>query len=303
MEGPGKGRDDSSRGAAAPEGSARGHDWPRSVRLTLAYDGGRFHGWQVQPGAETLQGVLIDACTRLVGSPVRVVGASRTDAGAHAVGQVASVWTTSALPPATFARGLNALLPEDVRVLDAREESRGFDARRCASGKRYLYLLDTGVAAHPLLRRFTWHVAAPLDAPAMAKALAPLRGRHDFSAFCASPGRERTPVCTLWSARLACRRRGLLALVVSGDSFLHHMVRNIVGSLVEVGRGARPPQWMAELLAGRDRTRAGPTAPARGLVLLRVLYRRAPGAGGGDARAGGPAASGVVRSTLERSGG
>jgi tRNA pseudouridine38-40 synthase len=304
MEGPGKGRDGSSRGAAAPEGSAAGLDWPRSIRLTLAYDGGRFHGWQVQPAAATVQGALIDACARLLGSPVRVVGASRTDAGVHAVGQVASVWTTSTLPTATFTRGLNALLPDDVRVLDAREERPGFDARRWASGKRYLYLLDTGMAANPLLRRFAWHVATPLDAPAMAKALGPLRGRHDFSAFCASPGRERSPVCTVWSARLACRRRGLMALVVSGDSFLHHMVRNIAGSLVEVGRGARPPEWMAEVLAGRDRTRAGPTAPARGLVLLRVLYLRAPGdAGAGDARARGRAASGVVRSMPERSGG
>jgi tRNA pseudouridine38-40 synthase len=275
MEG-GAARGHSSRVGAGAEaaGTSRRAEWfePRSIRLTLAYDGSRFHGWQTQPGALTIQGVLADACARVLGSPVRVVGASRTDAGAHAVGQVASVWTPSSLPAATLGRALNALLPEDVRVIEAREAPPGFDARRRASGKRYLYLVDAGAVADPFLRHFAWHVPARLDAPSMAKALSLLRGRHDFSAFCASPGRERMPVCTLPSLRLVLRRRRL-ALLVSGDRFLHHMVRNIAGSLVEVGRGARPPEWLAEVLAGRDRTRAGPTAPARGLLLLRVLYR------------------------------
>jgi tRNA pseudouridine38-40 synthase len=272
-----------------PEASGAGDigraasDWPRSIRLTLAYDGGRFHGWQSQPAARTVQGAVIDACTRVLGSPLRVIGASRTDAGVHARGQVASVWTASSLPAAVLGRALNALLPDDVRVREAREAPRGFDARRWASGKRYLYLLDTGPVADPFLRRFAWHAPAPLDVPAMAKALRHVRGRHDFSAFCASPGRERMPVCTLWSARIV-RRRRWLGVAVSGDSFLHHMLRNIAGSLVEVGRGARAPEWMAEVLAGRDRTRAGPTAPGRGLVLLRVLYSGAPrGPGGAQA--------------------
>jgi tRNA pseudouridine38-40 synthase len=246
-------------------------DWPRSIRLTLAYDGSRFHGWQVQPATPTIQGALIDACARVLGSPVRVTGASRTDAGVHALGQVASVWTASSLPAATLGRALNALLPDDVRVVDVRDAPPGFDARRWATGKRYLYLVDTGPFADPFFRCFAWHVPARLDVPSMAKALSHLRGRHDFSAFCASPGRDRTPVCTVRSLRLALRRQRL-ALILSGDSFLHHMVRNIAGSLVEVGRGARPPEWIAEVLAGRDRTGAGPTAPARGLVLLRVLY-------------------------------
>jgi tRNA pseudouridine38-40 synthase len=250
---------------------ARSLDSPRSIRLTLAYDGTHFHGWQVQPMTPTIQGVLIDACARVLGSPVRVTGASRTDAGVHAVGQVASVWTASSLPAATLGRALNALLPEEVRVVDIRDAPAGFDARRWATGKRYLYLLDTGSCANPFLRRFAWHVRVPLDVPSMAKALSHLRGRHDFSAFCAAPGRERISVCTLRSVRVTLRRQHL-ALLLSGDSFLHHMVRNIVGSLVEVGRGAHPPEWIVEVLAGRDRSRAGPTAPARGLFLLRVLY-------------------------------
>ncbi|HEY4911957.1 MAG TPA: tRNA pseudouridine synthase A, partial [Methylomirabilota bacterium] len=196
---------------------------------------------------------------------------SRTDAGVHALRQVASLTTESALEPFKLARGLNALLPDAVRVMDARVAPTGFDARRSALGKRYLYLIDRGRVAHPLLRRFAWHPRFRLDVAAMRGALASLRGKHDFSAFCAAPGRGRTPTCTVRSVRLVSRGDHLVVLL-SADSFLHHMVRNIVGSLVEVGRGAQLPSWLAGLLAGRDRTRSGPTAPAQGLVLVRVLY-------------------------------
>ncbi len=221
-----------------------------------------------------MQGLVREACGRILGEPVKLTGASRTDAGVHALRQVASFATDSSLDPAKLARGLNALLPDAVRVLDAREAPAGFDARRSALGKRYLYLIDRGRVAHPLLHRIAWHPRFALDVDAMRSALAALRGKHDFSAFCASPGRGRTPTCTMRSARLVSRG-DRVAVVLSADSFLHHMERNIVGSLVEVGRGARPPSWMSELLAGRDRTRAGPTAPPQGLVLLRVLYGEA----------------------------
>jgi len=245
----------------------------RALRLTLAYDGTEFQGWQVQPGRPTVQGLVMTAAGRILGEPVKVTGASRTDAGVHAVGQVASLATTSRIAPDSLARGLNALLPEAIRVLAASEAPLGFDARRWAVGKRYLYLIDRGAVAHPLLRRHAWHPRYPLDAQAMSGALRLLRGKHDFSAFCAAQGRGRTPTCTIRSARLV-GRGGRLAIFVSADSFLHHMVRNIVGSLVEVGRGARSVSWMAELLAGRDRTRSGPTAPGHGLTLVRVLYGR-----------------------------
>jgi tRNA pseudouridine38-40 synthase len=218
-----------------------------------------------------VQGLVRDACVRILGEPLKVTGASRTDAGVHALRQVASLTTASALEAPRLARGLNALLPDAVRVLDAEVAPDGFDARRSAFGKRYLYLIDRGHVAHPVLRRFAWHPRFPLDATAMRSALGLLRGKHDFSAFCAAPGRRRTPTCTVRSARLVARG-DRLAVLLSADSFLHHMVRNIVGSLVEVGRGAQPPSWMAELLAGRDRTRSGPTAPAQGLFLVRVLY-------------------------------
>jgi len=218
-----------------------------------------------------VQGLVRDACVRILGEPLKVTGASRTDAGVHALRQVVSLTTGSALDAPRLARGLNALLPDAVRVLDAEVAPDGFDARRSAFGKRYLYLIDGGRVAHPLLRRFAWHPRFLLEATAMRSALGLLRGKHDFSAFCAAPGRGRTPTCTVRSARLVARG-DQLAILLSADSFLHHMVRNIVGSLVEVGRGAQPPSWMAELLAGRDRTRSGPTAPAHGLLLVRVLY-------------------------------
>jgi len=218
-----------------------------------------------------VQGFVRDACSRILGEPVKVTGASRTDAGVHALRQVATLTTTSELEPFRLVRGLNALLPDAVRVLEAAEAPAGFDATRSALGKRYLYLIDRGSVAHPLFRRFAWHPRFPLDAMAMRSALRSLRGKHDFSAFCAAPGRGRTPTCIMRSARLI-ERGDQLAVLLSADSFLHHMVRNIVGSLVEVGRGVRPPGWMAGLLAGRDRKRAGPTAPAQGLFLVRVLY-------------------------------
>ena len=243
----------------------------RTLRLTLAYDGTDFAGWQVQPDSPTVQGLVREACTRILGEPVKLTGASRTDAGVHALRQVASFTTGSSLDPARLTRGLNALLPDAVRVLDAREAPAGFDARRSAFGKRYLYVIDRARVAHPLLRRVAWHPRFALDVEVMRSALASIRGKHDFSAFCASPGRGRTPTCTVRSARLVARGMRL-AILLSADSFLHHMVRNIVGSLVEVGRGARTSSWMSELLAVRDRTRSGPTAPPQGLVLLRVLY-------------------------------
>lgn len=241
----------------------------RTLRFTLAYDGTAYHGWQVQPAMPTVQGLLVDALARILREPVKVVGASRTDAGVHALGQVASFSTTSALSLPAVRSGVNALLPPDIRVLEVAEAPPGFDARRSARSKRYAYLIDSGRVPNPLVRRYAWHVPHPLDLGAMAAALRPLRGKHDFSAFCAAAGKVRTPTCTVYSAKLRSRR-GVVAIFLSADSFLHHMVRNVVGSLVEVGRGAQQADWLGQLLSGRDRTRAGPTAPAHGLTLFRV---------------------------------
>jgi len=200
-----------------------------------------------------------------------VTGASRTDAGVHALGQVVSIQTTSALAPPAVMGALNAALPPDVRVLAAADAPPTFDARRAAAGKRYAYLIDAGRVAVPLLRRYAWHVPYALDANAIRCALATLRGRHDFSAFCAAAGRDKDPVCVVRAVHVV-RRRQRIAVLISADRLLHHMVRVIVGSLVEVGRGAREPGWLAAALASRDRTHAGPTAPAQGLTLVRVVY-------------------------------
>ena len=243
----------------------------RTLRLAVAYDGTAYSGWQIQPSRPTIQGILGDACGRIFPGPLKLIGASRTDAGVHALGQVASLAVESLLQPLAIRSALNSYLPADIRVLTVAEAPPGFDARRSALSKRYVYLIDSRPVPSPLLRRYAWHVPRAFDLGAMAGGLRALRGKHDFSAFCAAAGRARTPTCTLYSARLRSRR-SVVAVFLSADSFLHHMVRNVVGSLVEIGRGSRPPEWMAELLLGRDRTRAGPTAPAHGLALLRVSY-------------------------------
>jgi tRNA pseudouridine38-40 synthase len=245
----------------------------RVFRLVLSYDGTDFRGWQVQPDAPTVQGALLDAARRFLGADVRVIGASRTDAGVHALRQTASLSIAAPLDAVAVGGALNAALPPAIRVLSVVPAAPGFDARRAALGKRYAYLVDTGVVAAPLWRRIAWHVPAPLDLTAMRTALAALRGRHDFSAFCAAAGTAAPPVCTVHAVHIV-RRRERVAILISADRFLHHMVRNIVGSVVDVGRGAQRAGWLGDVLASGDRARAGPTAPAHGLVLVRVRYPR-----------------------------
>ena len=243
----------------------------RTCRLLIEYDGTEFSGWQIQPGRPTIQGVLTERLERILREPVRIIGASRTDAGVHALGQVASVTMGSRLHPLAIRSALNSLLPPAIRIRSVEDAPDGFDARRHARAKRYVYLIENSEVGTPLLRPVAWHVSHVLDEDRMAAALPVLRGKQDFSAFCAAPGRTRNPVCRIFSARLV-RRGELIAFFFSADSFLHHMMRNMVGSLVEVGRGKRPPEWIGELLVSRNRRLAGPTAPAHGLVLLRVLY-------------------------------
>jgi tRNA pseudouridine38-40 synthase len=249
----------------------------------LSYDGTDYHGWQVQAGARTVQGTLVDAARRRFGADTWITGASRTDAGVHALGQVASLTTGARITAAGLRGALNADLPRDIRVLDTREAPAGFDARRAALGKRYAFLIDNGPIANPLLSRYAWHIPQPLDVGAMRRALAALRGRHDFGAFCAAPGREKDPVCVIRAIRVM-QRKERVAVVLSADRYLHHMARNIVGSAVAVGRGSHDARWLAAALESRNRARAGQTAPAQGLVLVRVLYRRWAHAGASNGR-------------------
>ncbi|MFZ5876683.1 MAG: tRNA pseudouridine(38-40) synthase TruA [Nitrospirota bacterium] len=246
------------------------------LRLTLEYDGTDYHGWQRQASAATIQGVLEAAITRISGERAAVSGAGRTDAGVHAEAQVAHVEIRSALDPHTWHRALNAVLPEDVKILAVEHAPAGFHARFSAVGKRYRYRLLNRPTPSPLERRTSWHVPRPLNLAAMRRAAAALLGRHDFRAFeGADPthGDARDTVCTL--ARCAIRRQDqIVALEFEGDRFLKYMVRNIVGTLVEIGLGRRPAGGMAEVLASGDRRLAGITAPAHGLTLVEVYYPR-----------------------------
>lgn len=242
-----------------------------NLKLTLEYDGAAFVGWQAQPNGRSVQEVVERAVSRLCGSQVRVTGAGRTDSGVHARGQVASVVAPLALPLRAWTVGLNALLPGDVACVGAEEAPDGFDARRWARGKRYIYsILQTSVRS-PLRRGRAWEIRRPLEVPAMRAAAVSLLGTHDFSALRASDCPARTTVREV--RRLDLVQTGSqLEVVIEATAFLKHMVRNIVGTLIEVGHGRRAPDTLPALLEGRDRKRAGPTAPAHGLVLDEVFY-------------------------------
>ena len=253
----------------------------RTLKLTLSYDGTRLVGWQRQAAGDSVQGVLEDALARFEGGPVTVHGAGRTDAGVHALGQVASVEVTFAHDAVTLARALNAHLPEDVRVLSVADARPGFHARFDARSKTYRYCIRNGPVASPFERPFVWHVPRPLDVEAMRQAASRLLGRHDFSAF-RSIGTDVPDSVRTLHASAVVETAGavpwlgdggrLLTYEVTGDGFLRHMVRAIVGTLVEVGRGWRDPAQMDALLQSGDRARAGATAPPHGLFLVRVVY-------------------------------
>jgi tRNA pseudouridine38-40 synthase len=244
----------------------------RNVELVLAYDGGGFHGWQEQPGGlRTVQGVLQDAIEKLTGVRACTRGASRTDAGVHAQGQVAAFRTDATIPAEGLRRGLSALLRPDVVVLSCRDAPQDFDPRRDAKGKHYRYRVLATPTPDPLRRRDTWWVAAPLDAPAMQSAAAALVGTHDFSAFRSSSCAQKNPVRTV--TRLDLVRHGdEIRFEVEGTAFLMNMVRILVGTLVDVGAGRIPAALVPTILADRDRRHAGRTAPAQGLTLMRVFY-------------------------------
>jgi tRNA pseudouridine38-40 synthase len=242
------------------------------VKLVLAYEGTRYVGWQVQPNGPSIQAEVERALETLHKAPRRVTAAGRTDAGVHALGQVVSFPEERPLPLAAYVRGMNAILPEDVAVVAASVEPDGFDARRSARGKRYRYRIENGPTRAPLTRRQAWQVFRPLDAGAMRRAAAPLVGRHDFAAFQAADCEARHAVREVTRLDVLGERGGRIDVVVEATAFVKHMVRNVVGTLVEVGLGRRTPESIADVLAGGDRARAGPTAPPQGLCLEEVFY-------------------------------
>jgi tRNA pseudouridine38-40 synthase len=266
----------------------------RHFKLTVAYDGTAYGGWQLQPNGVTVQELLEKAIGRVVGAQFppspglrrtgTVQGSGRTDAGVHARAQVASCSLATHHSPLVLCRALNGNLPDDIRVLRVQEVPGKFHARFSAKGKEYRYQIDAGKVADPFLRAYAWHHPRPLDAPAMRRAARLLKGRHDFSAVsasrvrrdaavvCGNPMREiETPVRTV--SRLTITRKGnVLTIAARADGFLYKMVRSIVGALVKVGEGRLTVEQLRAVLASKKRTALIETAPAKGLFLWKVYY-------------------------------
>jgi tRNA pseudouridine38-40 synthase len=244
-----------------------------SFKITVAYDGTDFVGWQRQANGVSIQELIEDALEKIDGRPVAVAGAGRTDSGVHALAQVAAFTLERPMPPDVLVRALNAHLPDAIRVTAAGEVPPSFHPRFAARSKTYRYRVLNSDVASPFERRYAWHVPGPLDLEAMGAAARMLDGQHDFAAFQAAGSDVVTTVREILSSRMtACPQPGLVAYEITGTGFLRHMVRTIVGTLVEIGRGRRPADSIAQLLVVGDRALAGPTAPATGLFLVGVDY-------------------------------
>jgi tRNA pseudouridine38-40 synthase len=247
----------------------------RNVRLTIAFDGAAYRGWQIQPDAPTVQGEVSAVLGRITGEAVALKGSGRTDSGTHARGLVANFSTGSMLPAAQIRRACNAMLPRDIRILGARDADPGFHARKSARSKTYRYQVYGGAVLPPHLRREYFHFPFPLDYARMREAAALFVGEHDFAAYAKTGSAAAgSPAGTVRKVfRCDLKRTGArLHLTVEGDGFLHHMVRNMAGTLLEVGRGQIDLGGFAALFDKRDRTQAGFTAPAHGLILVKVTY-------------------------------
>lgn len=252
----------------------------RNIRLVLAYDGTDFHGWQRQPHALTFQEVLETAVTRITGDKTKLSASGRTDAGVHAARQVANFKTACPIPCRNLIKALNDILPASVRVRNAEEVAPSFHARYSAISKTYRYRILQGAICPPFLARYVYHHPYRLDFEAMAQAAKLLDGEHDFTSFAGtdpadkcSKKREGENVRRVFHSRIAVREKlPLIVYEIRGSGFLYHMVRNIVGTLLEVGNGKLTSEDIPAILEARDRSRAGPTAPASGLWLVKVDY-------------------------------
>jgi tRNA pseudouridine38-40 synthase len=248
----------------------------RTFKLLVSYDGTDYFGWQAQVGQRTVQETIEAAIARVTGQNVRILASGRTDAGVHALRQVASFRIETRLSAEVLHRALNASLPEDIAVLEVSELHENFHPTHQAVAKRYRYLIHDGPVRDVFRRRYCWHfTGGRLDAEAMQRSALPLIGAHDFSSFESSGSRTKDSLRTITDLTVR-RGRGdeqdFIITEVEADGFLYNMVRAIVGTLVEVGRGARPETWPAEVLKAADRRMAGPTAPPQGLFLVKVDY-------------------------------
>jgi tRNA pseudouridine38-40 synthase len=249
----------------------------RNLKLVLAYDGSEFSGWQIQPDAKTIQGTLASVIGRLTGEKVLPQGSGRTDAGVHALAQVATFATESPIPAQNFLIALNDLLPSAIRVLEVNEVPSDFHARKSARGKIYRYRIARGAICSPFLSRYVWHYPYPLNQDFMCEAARHVVGKHDFTSFAAvdpERGRDGEEICNVREVFHSSwqREENEFVYTVHGSGFLHHMVRNLVGTFLLVGKGTLQPADISRILEARKRSAAGATAPASGLFLVDVDY-------------------------------
>ncbi|MHC4243426.1 MAG: tRNA pseudouridine(38-40) synthase TruA [Planctomycetota bacterium] len=243
----------------------------RNIKLTIAYDGTEYHGWQIQPGLRTIQGVITEAIQDLLGSEVRLFGASRTDAGVSALGQVGLIQIDSPIPTENLARAITGRLPADIAVNEAVEVPQGFDLMGAVTNKLYRYTIFTGQVRPVLKIRHCWHLHTKLNIAAMAEAAKLLIGKKDFKSFASAADNRESSVRTIFRCDVTSEDKWIY-VDVEGDGFLYNMVRNIVGTLVDVGTGRWRPEKIDEILEAKDRTVAGQLAPPQGLCLMWIKH-------------------------------
>ena len=243
----------------------------RTIKLTIAYDGTGYNGWQVQKSGRTIQEEIEKATLRAFGRKCRVHGAGRTDAGVHAKAQVAHLKIPQGIPTGKIPIALNSSLPEDIVIVSAEESKEDFHARFSAKRKHYRYSILTARKSDPFKNRYSWRVPYKLDVPLMRKEAASLVGSHDFKSFQASDKKEVSSVRKIYYIKIR-KKASEIIIDIEGNGFLYNMVRNITGTLVEIGRGYLPSASMRKILDAKDRKKAGPTAPAKGLTLIEVKY-------------------------------
>ncbi|MDO9558952.1 MAG: tRNA pseudouridine(38-40) synthase TruA [Syntrophales bacterium] len=244
----------------------------RNLRMVLEYDGTAYHGWQRQTNGLSIQQVLEEKIAVMTGEAVKVIGSGRTDAGVHALGQVAHFKTASTIPDIRFLNGINSLLPRDIAVKALREVDPSFHARYDAKSKVYLYQVVNGSVRPVLLRQYAWFVPGPLDPEKIREAAVYFMGTHDFSSFCSTHSDAPDHIRTITDIRIEAGSHGLIKIEMEADGFLRHMVRGIVGTLIEVGRGKRFVSDMQAIIHEKDRRHGGMTAPPHGLFLKEVIY-------------------------------
>jgi len=243
----------------------------RNIKIEIAYDGAGFSGWQAQAKDRTVQSVVENALTIILGHPVRVTAAGRTDAGVHALGQVINFTTGSSIPLQGLLKGLNSVLPGDVAILSTCDVPMAFHARYSAKSKTYVYVMDISPIRNPFLQRYSLHVGVPLDTDAMLSASHLLMGEHDFASFQAAGSEVKTTVRTITAAEVVTKGDRVY-IWMQGSGFLRHMVRNIAGTLLQIGLGRLDPPDMQRIMDLHDRSHAGPTTQPQGLYLVRVDY-------------------------------